>query len=352
MSFDKSFLTVNSPSFGRLPVSFPPPSSMTPPMMPIIQYPGQPMFMATLSPHAQSPVVNVPIIDKLNPPPRRTGVCKFFNVGKGFGFIKDSRPEELPVLKGDPGTDIFVHYSCIVSCDAPYKSLLDGEPVEYYLGRSNKGLAALEITGPGGANVKGCTNSRSPTVLQPMPAFSGPIRVITSPVTFMRGQSPSLSPNTSPGFDYHAFHAANGWSMPMAGSQTVSAHINNASYSLAVGMPLGSNSPHLRRETTECLGVPNNGSSSKMYRVSSTPISAPGIGIGVHWEPTPRGKNPQWSPPGGPAETLPEIVSSFGRRSGDSTIDRTKSNWRGTEDIKPPRGASIEITSPPKTVSP
>lgn len=53
-----------------------------------------------------------------------------------------------------------------MACEAPYKSLLDGEQVEYYLGRSNKGLAALEITGPGGVPVKGCNTatSRSPTV--------------------------------------------------------------------------------------------------------------------------------------------------------------------------------------------
>ncbi|OAV87893.1 hypothetical protein PTTG_08858 [Puccinia triticina 1-1 BBBD Race 1] len=362
MSYENTYLTVNSPSFGRLPVSFPSASAMTPPMMPIIGYPGQQLMMASLSPHPQSPMTNTPVIDKLNPPPRRTGICKFFNVGKGFGFIKDARPEELPVLTGDPGTDIFVHYSCIVSCDAPYKSLLDGEIVEYYLGRSNKGLAALEITGPGGVNVKGCMNSRSPTVLQPMPNFSGPIRMITSPVTFGPNHSPNPSPIASPAFDYNTFPTSTGWSIPMSGAQTLGVHSNTAGYSLAVGMPLGLNQ-HLRRETTECLGVPNNDSSAKMYRVSSTPISAPGfgsthvkgfresanmtnlgvgIGIGVHWEPKSRGKPVQWSPPGAPGEALQELSQSHGRRLGvTSATDRTKSNWRG-EDIKH-RIVSLEI---------
>ncbi|KAA1127576.1 hypothetical protein PGTUg99_002960 [Puccinia graminis f. sp. tritici] len=348
MSYENTYLTVNSPSFGRLPVSFPSASAMTPPMMPIIGYPGQQMMMASLSPHPQSPMASAPVIDKLNPPPRRTGVCKFFNVGKGFGFIKDSRPEELPVLTGDPGTDIFVHYSCIVSCDAPYKSLLDGEVVEYYLGRSNKGLAALEITGPGGVNVKGCMNSRSPTVM------------ISAPVTFGPNHSPNPSPMASPAFDYNT---SLGWSMPMSGAQTLGVHSNTAGYSLAVGMPLALNQ-HLRRETTESLGVPNNDASAKMYRVSSTPISAPGfgsthikgfresanmanlgvgIGIGVHWEPKSRGKPVQWSPPGAPGEAIgQELSQSHGRRVGQiAATDRTKSNWRG-EDIKH-RIVSLEI---------
>ncbi|KNZ44126.1 hypothetical protein VP01_949g3 [Puccinia sorghi] len=363
MSYNNNYLTVNSPSFGRLPVSFPSASAISPPLMPVVGYPGQQMMMASLSPRMQAPIAHSPAIDKMNPPPRRTGVCKFFNVGKGFGFVRDSRPEELPVLTGDPGTDIFVHYSCIVSCDAPYKSLLDGEIVEYYLGRSNKGLAALEITGPGGVNVKGCMNSRSPTVLQPMPNFSPPIRLITSPAGYSTSHSPVPSPMTSPAISYNSFPSSVGWSLPMNGVQTVGAPSNTAGYSLAVGMPITLNQ-HLRRETTECLGVPNDGASAKMHRVSSTPISAPGfgsthmkgfresanmanlgvgIGIGVHWEPKSRGKPASvWSPPGAPGEPLCSLSQSHGRRIGDlAANDRTKSNWRG-EDIKH-RLVSLEI---------
>ncbi|MBW0462676.1 hypothetical protein O181_002391 [Austropuccinia psidii MF-1] len=366
MSFDKTYLAVNSPSLGRLPANFPTAAVMTSPLMPMVGYPGQPMFFAALPQPAPPSMTS--LIDKNNPPPRRTGFCKFFNVGKGFGFIKDSRPEELPTLKGDPGTDIFVHYSCIVSCEAPYKSLLDGEPVEYYLGRSNKGLAALEITGPGGASVKGCMNSRSPTVLQPMPAFTGP-GIVASTLT---GPSPGTSPVASPAFDYSTFQNSAAWSLPMASAKAIPMHSNSPTFSLAVGMPVGVNQ-HLRRETTESLGVPNYGAAAKMYRMSSTPVSAPGfgsshmkefrdsasiaslgvgIGIGVHWEPKPRAKTPQWSPPGGTVATLKEVLhanTSFnaGRRAGEAFVDRTKSNWR-VEEIKT-RSTSLDLSSDSST---
>ncbi|CAH7669245.1 hypothetical protein BY996DRAFT_6432683 [Phakopsora pachyrhizi] len=360
MSYEKTYLTVHSPSFGSLsPAYSTTPSalscSMNPQMMPIIGYPGQPMFMTAYPPPpGHMPMPQSSVIDKSNPPPRRTGVCKFFNIGKGFGFIKDSRPDELPLMKGDPGTDIFVHYSCIVSCDAPYKSLLDGEPVEYYLGRSNKGLAALEITGPGGANVKGSTNSRSPTVLHPM-SFMEPISDSGGPLLQITSAASQVdSPRVSPGIEKNGFQTSPVLSVSMAGSS--SPHSQSPTFPLAVGVPLNW-TQHLRRETTECLGVPAINSAAKMFRIASTPISAPGfgsalrkesrdspslgvgIGIGVHWEPKSRGQSPQWSPPGGRRVSIKDlqvtsfVPSSSVRKAGGNSVDRTKSNWR-VEDIK------------------
>ncbi|MEK6676947.1 MAG: cold shock domain-containing protein [Planctomycetota bacterium] len=61
------------------------------------------------------------------------GVVKWFNVKKGFGFIH-----------GDPqGKDVFVHYSVIDGHG--YRYLKDGDPVEYELVESDKGLLAQHV---------------------------------------------------------------------------------------------------------------------------------------------------------------------------------------------------------------
>lgn len=60
------------------------------------------------------------------------GVVKWFNDAKGFGFIEH-----------DSGKDIFVHYSVIQSDG--YKTLKDGEEVEYALSEGDKGLNASKV---------------------------------------------------------------------------------------------------------------------------------------------------------------------------------------------------------------
>ncbi|TKA54959.1 hypothetical protein B0A53_02432 [Rhodotorula sp. CCFEE 5036] len=80
--------------------------------------------------------------------PRRSGVCKFFNAQKGFGFVLDDAADEL----GD--VEVFVHYTTISSVKGGpngFKSLLEGEPVEYSIVQGPKGWQAQEVTGPGGA---------------------------------------------------------------------------------------------------------------------------------------------------------------------------------------------------------
>jgi len=62
-----------------------------------------------------------------------TGLVKWFDVKKGFGFIA-----------GPPdGKDVFVHYSSIES--EGFKSLKDGELVEYELIDSEKGPQARRV---------------------------------------------------------------------------------------------------------------------------------------------------------------------------------------------------------------
>jgi CspA family cold shock protein len=64
---------------------------------------------------------------------RETGTVKWFNATKGYGFITRSG-----------GEDVFVHYSAI-QIDG-YKTLNEGQPVEFTLIQGPKGLAAANVT--------------------------------------------------------------------------------------------------------------------------------------------------------------------------------------------------------------
>jgi CspA family cold shock protein len=63
-----------------------------------------------------------------------TGKVKWFNDQKGFGFIADEKS----------GEDVFVHFSA-VQMDG-YKSLKEGQVVQYEAERSAKGLKATRVT--------------------------------------------------------------------------------------------------------------------------------------------------------------------------------------------------------------
>ena len=61
------------------------------------------------------------------------GIVKWFNNAKGFGFIGR-----------EDGPDVFVHYSAI-QLDG-YKTLKDGDEVEFYIVEGKKGQQADAVT--------------------------------------------------------------------------------------------------------------------------------------------------------------------------------------------------------------
>ena len=63
---------------------------------------------------------------------RIMGTVKWFNAGKGFGFIE--QPE---------GEDVFVHYSALQS--EGYRSLDEGQRVEFSVEQGPKGLQATNV---------------------------------------------------------------------------------------------------------------------------------------------------------------------------------------------------------------
>ena len=65
---------------------------------------------------------------------RETGTVKWFNASKGYGFIER-----------DGGEDLFVHYTAI-QAEGYYRSLNEGQRVEFSVERGPKGLRAANVT--------------------------------------------------------------------------------------------------------------------------------------------------------------------------------------------------------------
>jgi cold shock protein len=60
------------------------------------------------------------------------GVVKWFNAEKGFGFISQ-----------EGGADVFVHFSAIQK--QGYRTLEEGEQVQFDVEQSDKGLQAVDV---------------------------------------------------------------------------------------------------------------------------------------------------------------------------------------------------------------
>ncbi|WP_159658871.1 cold-shock protein [Methylicorpusculum oleiharenae] len=64
-----------------------------------------------------------------------TGTVKWFNADKGFGFIEQQQ-----------GPDVFVHFRNILSGTSNYKSLDEGQQVQFKVTSGPKGPQAEEVT--------------------------------------------------------------------------------------------------------------------------------------------------------------------------------------------------------------
>jgi CspA family cold shock protein len=66
---------------------------------------------------------------------RVTGTVKWFNASKGYGFIAR-----------EGGPDVFVHFSAIQM--EGFKTLQEGQQVEFEIEQGPKGLQAANVTAP------------------------------------------------------------------------------------------------------------------------------------------------------------------------------------------------------------
>ena len=64
---------------------------------------------------------------------RESGVVKWFDVKKGYGFIKR-----------EEGSDVFVHYSSIQGDD--FRKLEEGQQVSFVVSETDKGLQAQDVS--------------------------------------------------------------------------------------------------------------------------------------------------------------------------------------------------------------
>ncbi len=64
---------------------------------------------------------------------KNTGVVKWFNSQKGYGFISPD----------DGSEDVFAHYRNIVG--SGHRNLEEGQHVEFFIEEGDKGLLAAEI---------------------------------------------------------------------------------------------------------------------------------------------------------------------------------------------------------------
>ncbi len=62
----------------------------------------------------------------------KTGRVKWFNESKGYGFIEQ-----------EDGEDVFVHYSAVQ--EDGFKTLAEGQKVEFEVVRGEKGLQAAKV---------------------------------------------------------------------------------------------------------------------------------------------------------------------------------------------------------------
>jgi CspA family cold shock protein len=76
---------------------------------------------------------------------RESGIVKWFNTEKGYGFIQR-----------EGANDVFVHYSAIQA--EGFKNLVEGQRVEFTVEQGPKGLQAANVVAVGGADTTSSTS--------------------------------------------------------------------------------------------------------------------------------------------------------------------------------------------------
>ncbi|RDB44843.1 cold shock domain-containing protein [Halomonas sp. DQ26W] len=89
------------------------------------------LLIATLFVHGVSP--QLAAITDVENDDREIGEVKWFNVNKGYGFIKR-----------DSGEDVFVHFRAIRG--RGHRTLAEGQKVRYYVIENERGLQADDVT--------------------------------------------------------------------------------------------------------------------------------------------------------------------------------------------------------------
>uniref|UniRef100_A0A915EBR4 CSD domain-containing protein n=1 Tax=Ditylenchus dipsaci TaxID=166011 RepID=A0A915EBR4_9BILA len=79
-----------------------------------------------------------------------TGVCKWFNVSKGFGFVLPDHEQAK-----EHEDDVFLHQSALQM--PGFRSLGEGEAIQFTVKIGKRGLEADEVTGIDGADIQGHT---------------------------------------------------------------------------------------------------------------------------------------------------------------------------------------------------
>ncbi|KAJ3054426.1 Calcium-regulated heat stable protein 1 [Rhizophlyctis rosea] len=151
----------------------------------------------------------------MDTPGRKVGTVKFFNSQKGYGFI----------IPNEGDVEVFVHHTAILN-NGGFRSLMEGEVVEFDVVKGPKGMQAANVSGPHGRSVKGDPRagrtpfrvfspfkSPSPSLMNPSSPSSPTATQMTYPPT---GYITPMSPNQmnfpqSQGMPQQVYYAPAGW---------------------------------------------------------------------------------------------------------------------------------------------